>query len=245
MTSSKMGRERAGANSVHSLPSLLMATLVLVGCAAPVPPHADEEASVGAGWMSPPMVADSGTVLSSKPTRRATDRSFEADQRRGRQPRAARERQSGVPVRVQLPAVGVNAPVEAVPEEGGALAIPDDIAIAGWDDVTAAAGARAGTTLIAGHRDDSTGGLGEFGPLESAEPGDAVRVTLAGGGTVEYRVERVESYPKADLPPAIVGTLGRHRLALVTCGGPLVAGEDGRLHWAHNVVVWARPLPTY
>ena len=51
-----------------------------------------------------------------------------------------------------------------------------------------------------------------------------------------YRVTSVQTVPKAQLPTSIYSRAGRHRLVLVTCGGPFVQSEGA---YRDNVVVTA------
>jgi LPXTG-site transpeptidase (sortase) family protein len=93
-----------------------------------------------------------------------------------------------------------------------------------------------GATLIAGHVDSASAGAGAFHRLRSAKKGDRVRVKVANGRTITYRVVSVKTMPKKALPPDIYSLKGRHRLVLVTCGGPFNARIG---HYRDNVVVTA------
>lgn len=144
---------------------------------------------------------------------------------------------------LSIPALGVQAPVARTRIVDGALGIPDDVRRVGWDTGSPAPGSRTGTTLIAGHRDNAAGERGSLYDLADLKPGDTINVRVrAGARLVRYRVTGVEQYAKAALPPEIVALGGPHRLALVTCGGPLVRGADGLLHYSQNVVAWASPV---
>lgn len=151
----------------------------------------------------------------------------------------------GVPEWVSVPAAGVNAPVQSVTRRRGVLAIPANPRSTGWDTSTARPGARMGTTLIAGHRDTGSGQTGALRWIGSLDRGDTIRVSTT-TGTVTYRVTSVVNYRKRGLPASVVNPVGWHRLALVTCGGPLikVLDADGkyRLHYRDNIVVWAKPV---
>jgi sortase family protein len=144
------------------------------------------------------------------------------------------------PTRVRVPALDIDAPVYpvkiSVPK--GALDVPPLIHRAGWwlDGMTP--GSRTGSTLIAGHVDSAKAGLGAFGPLREARPGQTVQVTTKNGQRRTYRIVSVQVMLKEKLPPSIYSRLGRPRLTLVTCGGPF---DPSVGHYRDNVVVTAVP----
>jgi hypothetical protein len=144
------------------------------------------------------------------------------------------------PTRVQVPSLGIDAPVfpVAISPATGALAVPPLIHRLGWwlDGMTP--GSSAGSTLIAGHVDSAKGGPGAFVRLKDARRGALVEVTTRDGRTRTYRVVSVQVMPKDSLPTSLYSRRGRPRLVLVTCGGPFDAGIG---HYRDNVVVTAVP----
>jgi hypothetical protein len=153
---------------------------------------------------------------------------------------AAPAPQQEPPVRVRLPALGVDAPVAPVGvDDRGRMAVPLDVGTVGWYRFGPGPGAATGSAVLSGHVDDREQGYGAFHRLGDLAPGDPVAVDLAGGGTVTYRVEAVTRVPKADLPVAdVFSRAGAPRLTLVTCGGPFDYEAHG---YRDNVVVVARP----
>lgn len=145
------------------------------------------------------------------------------------------------PVNLTIKRIGVDAPIAVTTEEGGALVIPHDVGTVGWDDQTKRPGARHGTALLAGHLDNASGDIGALHDLASVQVGDSITVETGGGDQLAYAVTAVDEYPKTALPAAIVATTGPPRLAVVTCGGPLVESADGLFHYRDNTVVWAVP----
>lgn len=145
----------------------------------------------------------------------------------------------GVPARLRIPDLQVDAAVKTTTEKAGAVVVPENIESTGWDDKTSQVGGP-GSTLIVGHRDSATAD-GALHDLEDLKKGDLVSVAVKGGGTRVYRVTTLRTYDKAHLPADIFSLTGEHRLTLVTCGGSLVKGKDGLLHWSSNVVVTADP----
>ncbi|MGY1783252.1 class F sortase [Geodermatophilus sp. SYSU D01036] len=145
------------------------------------------------------------------------------------------------PVRLQVPALGVEAPVDpAGVAADGRMALPDDVARAGWYRFGPAPGAP-GSAVLAGHVDDAEQGLGALAPLRSAEPGQEVLVTDAAGATTRWRVVARDLLDKQALPVDLLFTReGPPRLTLVTCGGPFLPDVGG---YRDNVVVVAEPIP--
>ncbi|MGY1808776.1 class F sortase [Blastococcus sp. SYSU D00669] len=155
---------------------------------------------------------------------------------------AAPARDSAVPapVRLTVPALGIDAPVEPVGvAPDGQMQIPDDVTRAGWYRFGPAPGG-AGNAVLAGHVDDAEQGLGALARLREAAPGTEVAVTDAAGTTTRWRVVSRELISKQQLPLAEMFTRdGAPRLVLVTCGGPF---DPGSRSYRDNVVVVAEPV---
>ncbi|SHF57094.1 class F sortase [Geodermatophilus nigrescens] len=145
------------------------------------------------------------------------------------------------PVRVEMPARGLDVPVDAVgTADDGQMAIPDDVDRAGWYRFGPAPGA-AGSAVVAGHVDDVEQGLGAMAALRAAEPGDEVLVTDAAGAVTRWRVLGRELLDKGALPvDDLFRRDGPPRLTLVTCGGPFLPDLGG---YRDNLVVVAEPAP--
>ena len=148
--------------------------------------------------------------------------------------------QRPAPVRLAVPALGVDAPVEPVGvRDDGQMALPDDVDRLGWYRFGPAPGAE-GSAVLAGHVDDADQGLGALAPLRDAEPGAEVVVTDAAGTATRWRVVSREVLEKQALPvDRLFARTGEPRLVLVTCGGPFLPGVGG---YRDNVVVVAEPL---
>lgn len=144
------------------------------------------------------------------------------------------------PVRVTVPARGLDVPVEPVgTREDGQMAIPDDVDRAGWYRFGPVPGAP-GSAVVAGHVDDAEQGLGAMAALRGTEPGDEVVVTDAAGTETRWRVVSRESLEKQALPLDVLFRRdGPPRLTLVTCGGPFLPEVGG---YRDNVVVVAEPV---
>jgi hypothetical protein len=142
----------------------------------------------------------------------------------------------GVPRRLLVPRLGVNAPVVGIDAPNGILVPPSDPTVLGWWRRGARPGARYGGALITGHT-VSTGG-GAFDDLETLASGDQVRVRTD-RGTIRYRVSAVTVYRKASLARDAARVFSQKvpgRLVLITC-------EDwnGTVYLS-NAVVFADPV---
>lgn len=144
------------------------------------------------------------------------------------------------PNRLGIPSLGVDAPL--VPESvraGGDLVIPGDPGTVGrWRD-GAALTATAGTTLLAGHVSVAGVGDGALRSLHRIEPGALVVTTDDRGTPRRWRVDALLVRAKDALPA--FPSEGPRRLAIVTCGGPLLRTADGNTY-RDNVIAYATPM---
>ena len=146
----------------------------------------------------------------------------------------------GIPVRLSIPAIGINAPVEPVGvDDRGDMAIPEQVQQIGWYRFGAAPGATSGSIVMSGHVDSAQQGLGAFSRLGDLRAGDRVGVTDAAGHQLTYRVVSREMFDKSSVPlQDLFSRLGSPRLTLITCGGSF---DRAALSYRDNVVVTAVP----
>jgi hypothetical protein len=143
-------------------------------------------------------------------------------------------------VGVRIEAAGVDAAVVPVGVEpgSGALAVPDDVDVAGWYRFGPAPG-DPGSAVITAHVDSASQGPGAFLPLRDVGLGSAVTVTFDDGSARRFDIVGRRSYDKDALPLAELFTRdGDPVLTLVTCGGPFDATTRS---YEENVVVFAVP----
>ena len=140
------------------------------------------------------------------------------------------------PVRVVIPAIGVNAAVTpAGTDPSGALEMPSLSAqnLAAWWDGGAAPG-QDGPAVIAGHVDNANGPL-VFWNLRLLKPGDRVETEP---GNLVFTVNIVTQVSKDAFPTAqVYGQVEDPQLRLITCGG---AFDQATGHYLDNVIVYAR-----
>lgn len=144
----------------------------------------------------------------------------------------------GAPTRISIPSIHIEANIIPIGVQGRVVQVPASIHLVGWDNQTARIPASAGAILLVGHRDSMSSEDGIFRHLDEVKVGQAVQVWTGRTLTV-FHVRTVQTFPKNGLPTWVNAVTGAPRLVLVTCGGGLAAGPDGRLHWDANVVVVA------
>ena len=122
----------------------------------------------------------------------------------------------------------------------GSLAVPADPKVIGWWNGGALAGEPFGSTVIAGHVDSLTYGLGALAELGKARKG-AVLELRANGHRLRYRVTGVQKVAQARMTSETEAFRQDvvHRLILITCGGPF---DRGRHRYLDNIVITAVPI---
>jgi hypothetical protein len=143
------------------------------------------------------------------------------------------------PNEVDIPTIGVLAPLEPEMINHHTLSIPLDVHTVGLWAQGGQVGGESGTVLLAGHINYYNQGDGALFQLATIRP--HARIFLSGpiGVVTVWTVDSLISYPKADLPQSVFAPEGARRLVIVTCGGPFDANTG---HYLDNVVVTARPL---
>jgi hypothetical protein len=146
---------------------------------------------------------------------------------------------AGLPVRLEVPAIGVDALVEHVgrlPE--GKVDVPRVPADVAWFNESALPGQQSEkTSIISGHL-DSPAGAAVFYQLRMLVPGDEMVVTYTNGDRYVFVVDEKERY-YFDQPPyqKLYGdgeSVGR-RLNLITCDG---AWDRGSANYQQRLVVY-------
>ncbi len=151
---------------------------------------------------------------------------------------AASQRVEFIPERLTLPGK-VSAAVMPASTVNGLLEVPENVQQVGWWDGSAWAGEPFGATVIAGHVDSATEGIGFFARLLTIQVGDAIALR-ADSHRLKYRVTSVRKVAKKALATdsqALKHT-GSHRLVLITCTGNYDRNRGG---YESNLVVEAEP----
>jgi LPXTG-site transpeptidase (sortase) family protein len=141
------------------------------------------------------------------------------------------------PVRLLIPAIGVDAPVSVKGVKADAVMDvpngPEDVV---WYNFTARPG-MGSNAVISGHLDYHDYGAAVFWRLKELREGDIVEVRLADGSVLRYRVSLKLSYDARMAPvPEIVGPTSKEVVTLITCGGTF---DSGSRTYSNRLVVRA------
>ncbi|OIJ98729.1 class F sortase [Streptomyces sp. MUSC 14] len=153
-------------------------------------------------------------------------------------PRAAAPLGDALPQRVDIPRLGVQAPVVArgLDAEGAVDPPPfDQPGVVGWYGAGTRPGAK-GAALLVGHVDTATR-PGVFYKLSTLTPGATVRVVRSDGKVARFTVDDVRVMPRTGFDAHQAygpHRPGRAELRLITCGG---AFDRTTSSYTANVVV--------
>jgi LPXTG-site transpeptidase (sortase) family protein len=143
-----------------------------------------------------------------------------------------------VPVKIAIPVLEVDAPVESVGlAADGTLQMPplDNHNLAAWYDGSVTPGQK-GASVIVGHV-DSAAGTSVFFYIKNLVAGDEIDVTRADGSTATFTVDGVTKVPKVDFSAmSVYGSVSYPALRLVTCGGPF---DTATGQYLDNIIVYA------
>jgi hypothetical protein len=141
-----------------------------------------------------------------------------------------------VPVRVEIPRIGVRSTLERLTVgRTGELGAPRDPRRAGWF-VDGAVPGEVGPAVIAGHVDASFGPA-VFWRLSELRRGDLVTVTRSDGAAARFRVVELAQHPRDAFPTArVYGPTPEVGLRLITCAGRY---DRDRGEYRDNIVVYA------
>jgi LPXTG-site transpeptidase (sortase) family protein len=142
-----------------------------------------------------------------------------------------------VPVRLQIPDIGVDTPVIALGlSADNTVQVPpiEAHSPAGWYQGSPTPG-QTGPSVLLGHVTVGQYGDGVFRKLDQLHQGSRLSVRLQDGALADFTVNTVETVAKNQFPTQkVYGNVDRPELRLITCGGQKTV--DGYLD---NVVVYA------
>lgn len=142
---------------------------------------------------------------------------------------------AGVPERIRIPAIGVDASLEHVGlGKTGNMAVPLQYADAGWYRYGPPAGAM-GSAVIDGHVDSGLGIPAVFARLSELRAGDDIYIDTNRGESIRFVVESEATYALADVPRGMLfNRADRARLNLITCEGTWI--PDQKMYDERHVV---------
>jgi sortase (surface protein transpeptidase) len=145
---------------------------------------------------------------------------------------------ASAPVRIQIPVLGVSAPVMRLSlNADGTVQVPPlaNHNLAGWYDGSVTPGQR-GSPVILGHVDSVTG-ISVFFYIKTLHPGNQIKIIRADGATAVFAVDGVQKVEKSAFPTRdIYGNVSYPSLRLITCGGPFDAATG---QYLDNIVVYS------
>ncbi|WP_037574721.1 class F sortase [Phaeacidiphilus oryzae] len=205
-----------------ALAAPLLAAALLAGCAATGQAGAGSSGSASASSpVSPPSPPPASSA--------------------GQAGQAAAPLARSVPVRLRIPAIGVDAPlVQLGLAPDGTVQVPpiEANAPAGWYRGSPTPG-ETGPAVLLGHVTVGRYGNGVFLRLSELRQGARVLVRLRDGADASFTVYAVRTVAKNRFPTgAVYGDTDRPELRLITCGGPRTG--DG---YPDNVIVFASLTP--
>ncbi|MGW1464474.1 class F sortase [Streptomyces sp. NPDC002308] len=147
-----------------------------------------------------------------------------------------------VPLRLEVPAIGVDTPVVRLGlAADGTVEVPAITAHdrAGWYEHGPTPG-QTGPAVLLGHVTVGSYGDGVFRHLAQLRAGDRVVVRLEDSTAAEFAVFATRTVAKAAFPTEeVYGNVDRPELRLITCGG----GRDSDGGYQDNVIVFAALAP--
>lgn len=153
--------------------------------------------------------------------------------------RDATRRQMPNPVRVVIPAIGVDARIVALGlNRDRTMQVPRKLADAGWFAQGPEPGER-GAAVIVGHLAGRSG-AGVFSRLSHLRPGGVIRVELADGSTVRFVARSMIRVSKNRFPTnRVYARTAQPTLRVITCAGKLNPATG---HHPDNYIVFATLL---
>lgn len=145
---------------------------------------------------------------------------------------------AGRPVMLEIPAIGVSAPIEQVGRlASGQMDVPRIAMNVAWFDESALPGQKDRPAVIAGHLDSPTGPA-VFYKLRMLVPGDELLITYENGDRHVFVVDGKERYYDDDAPLSkIFGRNPGRTMNLITCDG---AWDAGAANYQQRLVVYTR-----
>jgi LPXTG-site transpeptidase (sortase) family protein len=149
------------------------------------------------------------------------------------------DRDAGLPVRLKIPRIGVDAAVEDVGlTPDGSMGVPDRLADVAWYKLGPRPG-QWGSAVIAGHRSSKEWMPAVFDNLHDLHPGDYLYIEDDKGSTIAFIVRESRIYdPEANAGDVFSQSDGVH-LNLITCDG---TWNEAQKSFSKRLVIFADAL---
>lgn len=160
----------------------------------------------------------------------------------------------GVPARLVIPALGINAAFQAigldlsVPADSQGkrpLGTPSDRTMAGWYSAGPRPGSGTGTILANGHTYHDGSAIFKESFASRIANGQRIDIVQRNGSVWSFQVQRVwrdvakRDYPATVSNQGLYNFSGSERLSLATCGGPFNSSEQ---NYDHISMLIATPI---
>ncbi|MDD5731380.1 MAG: class F sortase [Patescibacteria group bacterium] len=143
----------------------------------------------------------------------------------------------GVPVRIKIPSINVDAAVERVGlKNDGSMDVPKDPMNTGWYEPGPRPG-ELGSAVMDGHVDWWYGATAVFAGLKEVKPGYVIIVEDDTGKTIPFIIREIRTYGATDNATDIfISNDGKPHLNLITCAG---AWDIYTNQYSNRLVVFA------
>lgn len=153
----------------------------------------------------------------------------------------AEEPQMGRPIRVSIPKIKIDAPIEQVALKGDSLDAPKDLLNVGWYNNGTMPG-EDGTVTMNGHFEPTTSKkVAAFDKLYTLHKGDVIYVTDENGNNITFTVRETRKYnPETDDKALYDGIDKKSHLNLITSEG---TWNQMTQSYSNRIVVFADKQP--
>ncbi|WP_175470120.1 class F sortase [Curtobacterium sp. MCBA15_001] len=192
--------------------------------------------AAGSGPVGAPATAGASAGPSGGSTSGSSSAGGDRDISGFQDPAAPAAKSTATPVRVTIPAIGVDASLEDLHRgSAGELDPPKGWDNAGWFSDGIVPG-EVGPAVIAGHVDSPTSAA-VFFRLDELVSGDQIHVAMSDGSTRTFTVDRTERAAKSAFPTSdVYGVTPTPTLRLITCDGTF---DTATGHYTDNLIVFA------
>ncbi len=149
---------------------------------------------------------------------------------------SGQETKTGLPVRLIIPKIKVNASVEDMGlTVTGEMDVPNNVVNVGWYKYGTIPG-NLGSSVIDGHLDGPKGEPGVFANLNKLSNGDTLSIVNDKGETISFVVKNSKIYNQNDHPDEVFNSVDASHLNLITCTG---AWDKNINRFSKRLVVFA------
>jgi LPXTG-site transpeptidase (sortase) family protein len=151
------------------------------------------------------------------------------------------ENNRGLPVRLKIPAIGVDTAIEYMGKTAsGDMAVPTNLVNVGWYKYGPLPG-ETGSAVIAGHVVGFKDEPGVFKQLDKLKTGDILLVIDAKGQAFSFTVRAAKTYDPKQQHDEVFNSVSGTHLNLITCAGDW---DSSHQHYLKRLVVFADSSPS-